>query len=90
MMRMLESREVLRGSDVCFSHRRVHRVLEQSDARDGGGSDIQWEPMCVMSSLSIFRVLTLIIVGMSQNWDNPAFEGVFEFCSLSAGGSVGV
>lgn len=26
---------------------------------------------------------------MSQNWDNPAFEGVFEFCSLSAGGSVG-
>lgn len=21
--------------------------------------------------------------------DNPAFEGVFEFCSISAGGSVG-
>lgn len=30
-----------------------------------------------------FRVL-LVLVGE----DNPAFEGVFEFCTISAGGSI--
>lgn len=29
---------------------------------------------------------TTVLVGE----DNPAFEGVFEFCSISAGGSVGM
>jgi hypothetical protein len=28
-------------------------------------------------------------VGVSQSWDNPAFDGLFEFCALSAGGTVG-
>jgi hypothetical protein len=40
---------------------------------------------CVTHSSSIHFFLPEVLVGE----DNPAFEGVFEFCSISAGGSIG-
>jgi hypothetical protein len=33
---------------------------------------------------------TLMIGEVLVGEDNPAFEGVFEFCSISAGGSIGI
>lgn len=32
---------------------------------------------------------SLIVPTVLVGEDNPAFEGVFEFCSISAGGSIG-
>lgn len=39
----------------------------------------------VMSNLSNPHLTRTVLTGE----DNPAFDGLFEFCAISAGGSVG-
>lgn len=39
--------------------------------------------------ISCFHMLLLIVPTVLMGEDNPAFEGLFEFCSISAGGSIG-
>jgi histone deacetylase 1/2 len=48
---------------------------------------------CMFFLNSIYhQILTLFFLSgykVLVGEDNPAFEGVFEFCSISAGGSIG-
>jgi len=37
----------------------------------------------------VFTCFSLIVLTVLVGEDNPAFEGIFEFCSISAGGSIG-
>lgn len=44
---------------------------------------------CACATTVVEVVHSLMVVPVLTGDDNPAFEGLFEFCSISAGGSVG-
>jgi hypothetical protein len=48
--------------------------------------DVSYHSFLHYTLKSAYFAALLVLVPMS---DNPAFEGVFEFCSISAGGSIG-
>lgn len=62
------------------SHGRVHRLSESHHARNGTRSHRRRHAMCV----GVNGVLTTDLIGE----DCPAFDGLFEFCSISCGGSI--
>ena len=75
-------------ADDRVPHRRIRRLPQQGVARDGQGAHLQRVSMCVLVplyDLCPLNLYPLVLVGD----DNPPFEGVFEFCSISAGGSIG-
>lgn len=82
----------LTGSPDLSADRRVHRLLTTGDARDGRGPDRERVEMYVLLRASTrlrrklirSRVWFTVLVGD----DCPAFEGVYEFCTISAGGSI--
>lgn len=82
-----ESRQSDTRNNDCISHRRIRPISQERDARDRRGDVIQRDTVCVFSISYSSLILTLSAVLM--NYDNPAFEGVFEFCSISAGGTLG-
>jgi histone deacetylase 1/2 len=55
---------------------------ETADALTFKGSRCKFD---VVRPTSLLLTNPTVLVGE----DNPAFEGIFEFCSISAGGSIG-
>jgi len=72
------------------SYRRICSFPANGYTGDGGENDVSWDTVYVSASLCLYVDKPkcghrfLVLVGE----DNPAFEGVFEFCSISAGGSI--
>jgi len=72
------------------SYRRIRSFPANGHTGDGGENDISWDTVYVSAGLCLYVNKPkcghryLVLVGE----DNPAFEGVFEFCSISAGGSI--
>lgn len=76
------------GSYELIPYRRICPFLAWSYPRDCGEIDLFWNSMCVRPIL-VFTCCLIIFSLVLVGEDNPAFEGVFEFCSISAGGSIG-
>lgn len=77
---------VCRGHDP-IPHRRIRQFSLTCHPRDSRRSYLPWNQVYDFQALvSTHSDFPPVLVGE----DNPAWEGLFDFCSLSAGGSIGM
>jgi hypothetical protein len=74
-------------ADDRIPYRRIRSLSEPRHARDCSRFKLRWHTLYVPELIWVTVQCSQPVVLVGD--DNPAFEGVFEFCSISAGGSLG-